>query len=36
MQKDDLWKGVLEDVFDDFLRFMHPNADVIFEIQADE
>jgi len=28
---DYLWKGVLEDVFDDFLRFMHPNADEIFD-----
>jgi predicted transposase YdaD len=32
MRKDDsLWKGVLEDIFDDFLRFMHPNADEIFD-----
>ncbi|GHV31646.1 hypothetical protein FACS1894177_06640 [Bacteroidia bacterium] len=31
-QKNDyLWKGILEDVFDDFLRFMHPNADEIFD-----
>ena len=28
---DYLWKGVLEDIFDDFLRFMHPNADEIFD-----
>ncbi|MDR1730157.1 MAG: hypothetical protein LBR52_05800 [Prevotellaceae bacterium] len=28
---DDLWKGILEDLFDDFLRFMHPNADEIFD-----
>jgi len=28
---DYLWKGILEDVFDDFLRFMHPNADDIFD-----
>jgi predicted transposase YdaD len=32
MQRNDsLWKSVLEDVFDDFLRFMHPNADEIFD-----
>ena len=30
---DYLWKGVLEDVFDDFLRFMHPNADEIFDFE---
>ncbi len=31
-QKDDyLWKGVLEDVLDDFLRFIHPNADQVFD-----
>lgn len=34
MQKNDyLWKGVLEDVFDDFLRFMHPEADTIFDFE---
>jgi predicted transposase YdaD len=32
MKRDDyLWKGILEDVFDDFLRFMHPDADEIFD-----
>jgi predicted transposase YdaD len=32
MQRNDyLWKGVLEDIFDDFLRFMHPDADEIFD-----
>lgn len=32
-QKNDLlWKGILEDVFDDFLRFMHPEADSIFDL----
>jgi len=30
---DYLWKGVLEDVFDDFLRFMHPDADEIFNFE---
>ncbi|MDR1729123.1 MAG: hypothetical protein LBR52_00460 [Prevotellaceae bacterium] len=31
MQKNDyLWKGILEDIFDDFLRFMHPEAGEIF------
>jgi hypothetical protein len=34
MQKNDyLWKGILEDVFDDFLRFMHPEADLIFDFE---
>jgi hypothetical protein len=30
-RNDYLWKGILEDVFDDFLRFMHPDADRIFD-----
>ncbi|WP_460951141.1 hypothetical protein [Spirosoma daeguense] len=31
MQRDDsLWKAILEDVFDDFLRFSFPNADELF------
>ena len=30
---DYLWKGILEDVFDDFLRFMHPDADEIFDFE---
>jgi len=34
MQRNDyLWKGVLEEVFDDFLRFVHPNADEIFDFK---
>ena len=34
MQRNDyLWKGVLEDIFDDFLRFMHPNADAVFDFE---
>ena len=28
---DYLWKGVLEETMDDFLRFMHPKADDIFD-----
>lgn len=32
MKRDDsLWKAILEDVFDDFLRFFIPNADDIFD-----
>jgi predicted transposase YdaD len=32
MQRNDhLWKGILEDIFDDFLRFMHHDADEIFD-----
>ena len=30
-RKDNLWKGILEDILDDFLRFMHPDADEIFD-----
>ncbi|WP_225874799.1 RpnC/YadD family protein [Pedobacter hiemivivus] len=31
-RKDDLlWKGILEDVFEDFLCFMHPDANKIFD-----
>jgi predicted transposase YdaD len=31
-RKDDiLWKGILEDVFDDFLRFLNPDADQVFD-----
>jgi len=34
MQKNDyLWKGILEDIFDDFLRFMHSDADEIFDFE---
>ena len=32
MNKNDiLWKAILEDIFDDFLRFFYPNADEIFD-----
>ncbi len=32
MQKNDyLWKGILEDIFDDFLRFFYPDADDLFD-----
>ncbi|QNL48123.1 hypothetical protein H8S90_15050 [Olivibacter sp. SDN3] len=32
-KKDDLlWKGILEEVFDDFLRFMHGNADEVYDL----
>lgn len=35
-RKDDqLWKGILEDLFDDFLRFMHPDADAIFDFSRE-
>ncbi|WP_223833795.1 RpnC/YadD family protein [Spirosoma profusum] len=26
-----MWKAILEDVFDDFLRFFYPNADDLFD-----
>lgn len=33
MKRDDLlWKAILEDVFDDFLRFFYQDADQIFDI----
>jgi hypothetical protein len=32
-RKDYLWKGIFEEIFDDFLRFMHPNADEIFDFK---
>jgi len=32
MKRDDsLWKAILEDVFDDFLRFFFPNANELFD-----
>lgn len=32
-RKDDiLWKGILEDVFDDFLRFVNPEASAVFNL----
>ena len=30
-RNDLLWKGVLEDLFDDFLRFFYPNANELFD-----
>jgi len=34
MQKDDtLWKGILENVWDDFLRFYFPDADHLFDME---
>ncbi|MCF2443493.1 hypothetical protein L0657_05945 [Dyadobacter sp. CY345] len=30
---DALWKGLLENIFDDFLRFFFPNADEVFDIK---
>lgn len=33
MKRDDsLWKAILEDIFDDFLRFFFPNADELFDL----
>jgi hypothetical protein len=33
MKRDDaLWKGILEDLFDDFLRFFFDNADEVFDM----
>ena len=34
MNRDDtLWKALLEDIFDDFLRFFFPDADEIFDME---
>jgi predicted transposase YdaD len=34
MKRDDtLWKSILEDVFEDFLRFFYPEADDIFDFE---
>jgi predicted transposase YdaD len=34
MKRDDtLWKSILEDVFEDFLRFFYPDADDIFDFE---
>ncbi len=32
-KNDILWKGMLEEVFDDLLRFIFPKADQIFEMK---
>jgi len=32
---DELWKGILEDVFDDFLRFFVPDADDHFDMKKE-
>jgi len=31
--KDILWKGLLEWVFDDLLRFIFPDADKVFDLK---
>ncbi|WP_342088227.1 hypothetical protein [Dyadobacter sp. OTU695] len=31
-RNDILWKSILEDIFDDFLKFFFPNADGLFEL----
>jgi hypothetical protein len=32
-RNDILWKSILEDIFDDFLRFFFPNADGLFDLE---
>lgn len=32
-RNDILWKSILEDIFDDFLRFFFPDADTLFDFQ---
>ena len=31
--KDILWKGIIEDLFSDFLRFFYPDADELFDME---
>src|SRR5258708_2856155 len=33
MKQDILWKGIIEEVFDDLLRFVFRNADEVFDLQ---
>src|ERR1700712_1054605 len=34
MKRDDtLWKGILENIFDDFLRFFFKDADILFDFE---
>jgi len=32
-KNDQLWNSLLEDVFDDLLRFVFPEADKVFDMQ---
>jgi len=32
-RNDTLWKGILENVYEDFLRFFFENADKLFDIE---
>jgi len=32
-KNDQLWKGMIEEVFDDLLRFIFPVADQVFDMQ---
>jgi hypothetical protein len=32
-RNDTLWKGILEEVFEDFLRFVFPHAESIFDMK---
>ena len=32
-RNDILWKGALEDLFDDFLRFFYPDVDLLFDME---
>lgn len=32
-RNDILWKSILEDIFDDFLKFFFPDADAVFDIE---
>lgn len=34
-RNDILWKALLEDLFDDFLRFFYPEADELFDLEKD-
>ncbi|MGG7662823.1 Rpn family recombination-promoting nuclease/putative transposase [Dyadobacter sp. BHUBP1] len=32
-RNDILWKSILEDIFDDFLKFFFPNAEILFDFE---
>ena len=32
-RNDILWKSILEDIFDDFLKFFFPNAEALFDLK---
>src|SRR5689334_6839135 len=35
MDSDSTWKGLIEDIFDDLLRFVFPTADEVFDLRRE-